>query len=51
MDEAIIQVSIIDMQGRVVLENSWNASNTTLIGEELQAGWSCNKKLDNKLSD
>ena len=38
IDEATIQVSIIDMHGRVVLENKWITSTELAIGEELGAG-------------
>ena len=38
IDEATIEVSIIDMHGRVVLENKWITSSELTIGEELQAG-------------
>ena len=38
MNQATVQVFIIDMHGRVVLEDKWITSNELNIGEELQTG-------------
>ena len=38
INQATVQVSIIDMHGRVVLDYKWITSNELSIGEELQAG-------------